>query len=441
MECHELENGQHSKPQHSPSALEDPPSHGKRVDADAEVVVAVHRYDATSPTVRHGQYRVPSHHTRVRYYLAKSSTLNLNSEISQASTAGPGAPHEEIQTDNEVKAARQEEAEKLKKYGIAINSLAERERELKRASEACGRDLHQFLKHGLDEDECDRTHAEWARLREKYEEEVMWQSRVLYEQISDGVKKSMFEGMDLGDPHFVFASMTTMLRGQLDQRLQEGAARTVKASPPHSLVAICLSNPNMPTQAATTEVKATLKYLIGHDTASGSPQTKVIPKDDRQQLLDIHVHPIRFQPLSCGTAYQFEVETRPGEQEDSLAGKVVVSRAIQKTLGAACVFDGNSTAWSLEPLGQKRGVIITPSAKHVRGTPLPQSHIFLRQTRCYEWQSPNTTSNIYLEAMLIVASTITVRVVQLGEVANARDRKPKFSKRSITSSTTNVGRS
>ncbi|KAK5675304.1 hypothetical protein LTS10_012070 [Elasticomyces elasticus] len=97
-----------------------------------------------------------------------SLTSSLNSTTSKVSTSSPNASHEENEDNDKIEATRQEEAEKLEEYEIAINSLAEREKELQRASEACDRASHRFLKHGLDEDECDRTHAEWARLRTNY---------------------------------------------------------------------------------------------------------------------------------------------------------------------------------------------------------------------------------------------------------------------------------
>ncbi|KAK5747404.1 Protein argonaute [Elasticomyces elasticus] len=454
IECHELENGQHSKPQLSPSTIQTPVSHGEPMTKGSEAAVAVHRCDSTSP--RHNPDYGPkyemdddAYHSLTPEYAANSprykpssaqkydtvddenrpmtpkyvgtspkykpeyglgydptheprydldndrypapkyvpvtpeypSTSSLIPATTQASTGSPDASDEQIENDDEIEAARQEEEKQLEQYEIAINNLAERERELQRASEACDRASHRFLKHGLDEDECDRNHAEWARLRENYEEEVMWPSCVLYEQISDGVKKSMFERMDLGDPDFVFPSMTTMLRGQLEQRLKESAARTMKvsATEPDTLEAA--------TQPTSSVVESTIKCSLnphGRDSGLGVPKTKTRAKDGKQHVLYVDVQPIRrTHPLSKGTAYRFEVKVDCGEWEDSLAGKVIVSRAIQKALGTTCIFDGNSTAWSLEPLGQKRALIIIPLAKHVRGTPLPPSHIVLRQTRCY----------------------------------------------------------
>ncbi|KAK4896421.1 Protein argonaute [Elasticomyces elasticus] len=454
MECHELENGQHSKPQLSPSAPEDPASHGNRVDGDAEVVVAVHRLDAifqlygpryglrdaghqptmpghvaTSPRYKPSHVStydmvddrpvIPEHvATSPRYkpkdgleydqsseprydphddrypsaapkYIPESPEYSLasslNSTTSTVSTGSSDASHSEMENNDEIEAARQEEAEKLEKFELAINSLAERERELQIVIEACNRASDQFLEHRIDEEECDHAHAEWARLRENYEEEVMWPSRVLYEQISDGVKKSMFEGIDLGDPDFVFPSMTTMLRGRLEQRVKESAARAMKASTSHALrepfVSTKLDTLEAPTQSTSSVAESTIKCSLsphGHDSDLGVPETK----DGTQRVSYVDMKPNRTHPLSKGTAYQFEVDVDGGMLEESLAGKVLLSRAIQKALGAACVFDGNSTAWSLEPLGQKRAVLITPSAKHIRGTPLPPSHILLRQTRC-----------------------------------------------------------
>ncbi|KAK5675305.1 Protein argonaute [Elasticomyces elasticus] len=155
-----------------------------------------------------------------------------------------------------------------------------------------------------------------------------------------------------------------MLRGQLEQRVKESAARAIKVSTSQAL-----REPFVSTETDTLEAAV--------------PETKTRAKDGKQHVLYVDVQPIRrTHPLSKGTAYQFEVKVDHGEWEDSLAGKVVVSRAIQRALGTACIFDGNSTAWSLEPLGQKRAITITPSAKHVRGTPTPPSHIVLRQTRC-----------------------------------------------------------
>ncbi|KAK3643705.1 hypothetical protein LTR56_010008 [Elasticomyces elasticus] len=340
-ECHELESGQHSKPQLAPSALENPPSHEKGVDADAEVVVAVHRCDATSTTYipNYGprydlgdagnqpttpgcvatsprykpshvskydmvddEYRLttpeylgtsPRRYSGAPTYIPMtpkySLTSSLNPTTSEASTSSPNASHEEIVDNDEIEAARQEEAEKLEKYEVAINSFAKRERELQEASEACDRALHQYLKHGLHEEECERTHAEWARLRENYEKEVMWPSRVLYEQISDGVKKTMFEGMDLGDPHFVFPSMTTMLRGQLEQRVKEGAARATEASTSHALREPFDSTEPDTLEAATQSTSSvaenTMKCSLspqGHDGGLGVPETKVRAKDGKQ---------------------------------------------------------------------------------------------------------------------------------------------------------------
>ncbi|KAK5742965.1 Protein argonaute [Elasticomyces elasticus] len=443
IECHELENGQHSKPQLSPSAVQTPVSHGEPMTKGSEAAVAVHRYCFTSPrhnpdygpkykpssaqkydTVddenrpmtpkyvgtspkykpEYGLVRDPTHEPKYgldndRYPAPKyvpvtpeyPSISSLIPATTQASTGNPDASGEQIENADEIEAARQEEAKQLEKYEIAINSLAERERELQRASEACDRASHQFLKHGLDEEQCDRAHAEWARLGENYKEEVMWPSRVLYEQISDGVRKSMFEGMDLGDPDFVFPSMTTMLRGQLEQRVKESAARAMKASTSYALCEPFVSTEpdtlDAATQSTSSVVESTSKCSLsphGHDSGLKLPETKTSAKDGKQHVLYVEVQPIqRTHPLSKGSAYQFEVKVYCGDWEDSLTGKVVVSRAIQRALGIACIFDGNSTAWSLEPLGQKRAVIITPSAKHVRRTPLSPSHIVLRQTRCY----------------------------------------------------------